>query len=318
MKIQAGLAALISFASVPAGASSYSYAELDAAGRITTQINGQDEAGALYEAGSIGKFACTLAALRLADKGALDIDVQLASVLPELAGTPIARISLRQVLQSRSGIADGLLPAFRADPQDVMQTRSAREAALKYATGELSSDPGSLWSYDLVNWVVVQAVLEQVTGEPIAQTLNRRVLSPAGMGDSRIFIGEIGEGAQPPAQNGQPIPGFLTCAGGLATNASDLIALARFAHKGGLSQNSLAELTTIATPEESYSLGARFIPRGDGDARLMSWQTGSNGAYKSLVVYDPVSDIGFAAMTASGDANAIQKHRGEWIKSHLP
>ena len=196
----------------------------------------------------------------------------------------------------------------------MLQTSTAQDALTKYATGALANPPGSKWSYDLVNWIVVQAVLEEVTGESISAVLRNEVLVPAQMTQSRVFVGAIGEGAQPPAQTGLPIPAFLTCAGGLATTPSDLIALARFAHKGGLSEQSLQALQEVATPEEDYALGGRFIERATDDPRKLSWQSGSNGAYKSLVTYDPVTDTGFAAMTATGNNDDIQQARAQWLK----
>lgn len=295
----------------PAHGSSYAYAELDASGAISTGTEGDTVPDALYEAGSIGKFACTLAVLKLADRGAFTLDDSLGELLPEASGTPIARITLRQVLASRSGIADGLLPAFQSDPQQVMATPDARTAVRRYTLDELAAEPGETWSYDLVNWVVVQAVIEHSTGLPVAQVLEQMVLQPAGMGQSRMFVGEIGEAAHPPAEPSRPIPGFLTCAGGLATTPTDLIALARFPHHGGLSAASVRALMTITTPEEGYTLGGRY--QLAGEQNLISWQTGSNGAYKSLVVYDPTSDTGFAAITASGSNKAIQSARAEWL-----
>ncbi len=301
-------------AAQPAVAQSYSYATLEPDNTVTSSVEGGDTPGALYEAGSIGKFACTLAALRLRDAGRLNIDATLGTLLPTAAPTPIADVSLRQVLQSRSGLADGLMPAFQANARAVLETPGAQEAVLKYATGPLANPPGTAWSYDLVNWIAVQAVMEEVTGEPIAKILRESVLVPAKMTQSRVFIGAIGEGAQPPAQTGLPIPAFLTCAGGLATTPSDLIKLARFAHRGGLSESSLQALQEVATPEEDYALGGRFVHRVEGDPRLLSWQSGSNGAYKSLVTYDPVTDTGFAAMAATGNNEDIQLARAQWLK----
>jgi CubicO group peptidase (beta-lactamase class C family) len=315
MRTSIAMAASLGLATAqPIAAQSFSYAELGPDQVVTAAVEGSDTPGSLYEAGSIGKFACTLAALRLSDADRLDIDASLGSLLPETASTPVAGVTLRQVLQSRSGLADGLMPAFKKDAREVLQTSNAQDALSKYAVGDLANPPGSKWSYDLVNWIVVQAVLEEVTGEPIAAVLRNEVLVPAKMTQSRIFVGAIGEGAQPPAQTGLPIPGFLTCAGGLATTPTDLIALARFAHRGGLSEQSLEALQTVTTPGESYTLGGRFVQRGEEDPRKLSWQSGSNGAYKSLVTYDPVTDTGFAAMTATGSNEAIQEARSQWLK----
>ncbi|MBD2842961.1 serine hydrolase domain-containing protein [Erythrobacter rubeus] len=302
--------------SVPSLAGSFAYAKLDGNGQITSDVAGDDDPGALYESGSIGKFACTLAALRLDDRGVLSIDDTIGQLLPQFAGSPIGPIKLADALASRSAIADGLLPAFQADPRSVMSTPDAATAVERYATGELTGLPGDRWSYDLVNWVVVQAVIEKQTGRPIASVLEELILQPAGLGESRVFFGQIGEGAQAPASPPRPMPGFLTCAGGLASTPRDLIALARFPHKGGLSAGSLDRLMTITTPEEGYTLGGRFLETSNG--QLLSWQSGSNGAYKSVVTYDPASDTGFAAMTASGSNEGIQAARSDWMERRTP
>ncbi len=158
-------------------------------------------------------------------------------------------------------------------------------------------------------------MLEEVSGLPIAQLLEQTVLRPAGMGSSIIFLGRIATGAAVPAAEAPSLPVFLTCAGGLATTPADLVALARFPHMGGLSTASLAELTTVHTPEEDYTLGGRFVRTANGSTeQLLSWQSGSNGAYKSLVTYDSSNDTGFAAMTASGDSAEIEAARAEWMK----
>ncbi|MDE1467354.1 serine hydrolase domain-containing protein [Aurantiacibacter sp. D1-12] len=299
---------------LPAAAQEYAVATLTPNGSIERTTYGGERPDALYEAGSIGKFACTIAALRLVDSGYLMLDSSVDSLLPEFANTPIASITLRQLLASRSGLTDGLLPAFGADPARVMATPDAQTATANFAAGPLAFEPGTQWSYDLVNWVVVQAIVERVTGEPIAQVLNRNVLSPAGMGASKIFVGRVGDAGAVPVNTSPPLPTFLTCAGGLAATPLDLIALLRFAHMGGLSETSLAELMTVHTVEEDYALGGRFIRwDGAGETRLMSWQSGSNGAYKSLAVYDPLSDTGFAAMTAQDDWEEIESAREEWL-----
>ena len=301
--------------SSPVLAGDYAEAVLTPGGQIISKTHGEDAPGALYEAGSIGKFACTIAVLRLTDRDMVSLDDTIGRLLPQFAETPIAPITLRQVLASRSGLADGLMPAVREDPRSALETPDAMTAIDRFATGPLAFPPDSQWSYDLVNWIVVQAVLEKVAGLPVDELLEREVLRPAGMGSSRIFVGRLRNGADAPASDAPPLPGFLTCAGGLGTTPGDLVALARFPHMGGLSAKSLAELTTVHTPDEGYTLGGRFVWEDDDPAkRMLSWQSGSNGPYKSLVTYDPSSDTAFAAMTTTGDSTEIEDARARWMK----
>ena len=290
----------------PLRAKDYASAELTA-----NRIEIHNDDGALFEAGSIAKYACSIAILRLADRDVLSLDDPIGAILPQFEDLPAGTVKLRHVLASRSGIADGLMPALRADPGKVMAITDPAQAAVQFSSGELAAEPDTLWSYDLVNWIIAQAVIEKATDLALDQALLQLVLEPAGMGSSEIFSGTTGAAFAPPAEPSRPLPRFLQCAGGLATTPIDLLALARFPHNGGLSAASLAELMEVNTPEQSYTLGGRY--RMSNAGKPLSWQSGSNGAYKSLVVYDPESDRGFAAMTASGSDKGIQAGRGEWL-----
>ena len=84
---------------------------------------------------------------------------------------------------------------------------------------------------------------------------------------------------------------------------------------GGLSTRSLAALTTVTTPEEGFTLGGRYADPGGQGGMWMSWQSGSNGAYKSLVTYDPASDTGFAAMTAADDTATLDSACEAWLEA---
>ena len=112
------------------------------------------ETRTLYEAGSIAKFACTIAILRLADEGELSLDDPVGALVPALADLPAGRVKLRHVLANRSGIADGLAAAARADVGAVMAISDPAEAASRFGAGDLIKEPGSAWSYDLINWMI--------------------------------------------------------------------------------------------------------------------------------------------------------------------
>ncbi|TRD10793.1 beta-lactamase family protein [Erythrobacter insulae] len=284
---------------------------LSSDGTLNSSVVGYDRANAAFNIGSIGKFACTLAALRLSDQGLLDIDQPIADILPDFdGGSPV--ITTRHLLANRSGLPDGPRPQFLTDAAVPPSTITAIEAANLYASGETIGAPDETFSYNLLNWVVVQAVLEHASGRSFADLLQDTVLKPAGMSNSYMFVGQLGPRGQQPENPAKNLPRFLQCAGGPATTPADLLALLRFPHKGGLSFESLAALTTITTPDQSYTLGGRYI---EHMGRQWSWQSGSIGPYKAFAIYDPQNDIGFAAMTASGKEHAVEDPRNAWLGS---
>lgn len=287
----------------------FSYAELKG-GAVERGVKGDDRPGALYQAGSIAKYACSLAVLRLQYAGVLRLDQPIASILTGFDQRPVGSVTVRQLLANRSGVADGLMPAIRADMDAVLAVEGGREAIERFIPEDLAFDPGSRFSYDLANWIFVQEILETVSGDRLETALDELVFAPAGLSDTRVFSGRPDARMQEPVEPATPAPAWLGCAGGMVSTPSDLVALLRFAHTGGLSPESLGTLMKVVTPEENYSLGGRVETVGQ---RVLDWKTGSNGPYKSLAVYDPQRDIGFAAMSADGNWSAIEAARAAWI-----
>lgn len=288
----------------------YSAATLKPDGSYSTVIAGNAVDGAVYQAGSIAKYACTILALRFVDQGKLDLDQSLGSIFPDKELGEAGRVTMVDLLANRSGLRDGLTSAVEENTSAIMEISDPLDATVKFAAGALSARPDTAFSYDLVNWIAVQAVLEQVGKRPIDDLLTSEVLQNAGMENSYVFDRELGSDAQPPISEARPMPDFLKCAGGLASPPKDLVKMLRFVHLGGLSEGIRATLMQARTPEENYSLGGRY-ERVEG--RLIDWKTGSNGPYKTVVVYDPASDQGFAAMTATDDWSTIERLRDEWL-----
>ena len=103
MKYSLAAALLAIITASPAFSADYAEATLTPDGQIFSQTHGKEDPAALYEAGSIGKFACTIATLRLADRDMISLDETLGRLLPQFADTPIATISLRQCSRTAAG-----------------------------------------------------------------------------------------------------------------------------------------------------------------------------------------------------------------------
>lgn len=241
--------------------SEFASAELLETGEFSVDYSDESEKGAVYQAGSVAKYACTILALRYVDEGLLELNEPIVSYLPNLQLDEAGVTTVADVLANRSGLRDGLTPAVETDMASVLSLRSAETALVEFSSGELSFSPGSEYSYDLVNWIAAQAILERVGGQPIDELLAREALEPAGMNQSFVFEKSLGQEAQTPATEPLPMPDFLKCAGGIAAVPQDLVLLLRFAHKRGLSTRSVQALKAIRTPEENYSLGGRFENR---------------------------------------------------------
>jgi len=271
-----------------------------------------------FETGSIGKWACTIAVLRMVDDGKLSLDDRISQLLPAFSGPNADDIRLQDLLANRSGLSDGLMPAVREDAGAVLSLQiDAVGAANRFAAEPSEVKAGSAYAYDLVNWILVQAILERASGAPIA-TLMDEVLfghNAANLPDSFIADGQTPfDDAPDTAGPAQPLPAWLGCAGGMVTTPVDLLAFVDWVATEGLSPESLARLQRITTPEEDYGLGGQLRIDDELDETLF-WLSGSNGPYKSRVAYRPSTSEAIAIMSAAGDSNPLYETAMNWLSA---
>jgi len=129
-----------------------------------------------FHLGSIGKMFTAAAILRLADEGKLTLDDPLSKYVPEYAHPEAAKITLRQLLTHSAGIGEW-------DGRQVKSDLTGAEAAATM-TAKAEFEPGAHFSYSNAGYVLLQAVIEKVTGEHYAKAIERLVFKPAGMAHS--------------------------------------------------------------------------------------------------------------------------------------
>ncbi|MBW4329800.1 beta-lactamase family protein [Stakelama sp. CBK3Z-3] len=304
-------------ASTPA---SYVETELLPDGSFSTRVGGAGREGALYEAGSISKYACSIAAMALQRQGRLKLTDTLATLLPDYRGAKAGEITLEQLLQNRAGIADGAMIAVREDAKATLALKlSPTEAANRFATRYTDDPPGTAFDYVITNWILVQAILERASGSSIHDVLRDTVYVPAEMTHSTSFTDTLpGDDPVKPVGFTLPMPSYLVCAGGTAATPEDLIRLLRYPYTPGYPGADREALARVASAGSHYALGGRTrVVTVDGVAHPLSWKSGSNGAFKSRAAYDPISDTGYAIVTNEGDLELLQARTNDWAKRTL-
>lgn len=127
---------------------------------------------------SMGKMFTAVAVMQLVEQGRLRLDDTLARVLPAYPNAErAARITIRQLLEHTAGLGDQWSTPRRPVPG--LTGTLATVAAVAHAP--LLFDPGTRWSYSNEGYNVLAAVVEQVTGRPFVEYVQREVLDRAGM-----------------------------------------------------------------------------------------------------------------------------------------
>ncbi|CAM4018092.1 serine hydrolase domain-containing protein [Corallococcus exiguus] len=142
--------------------------------------------------GSVSKWLTAIVVLKLVDGGKLALDAPILTYLPEYRADTGKQLTLRYLISHGSGLPNGLMEAAKKDPSIERETRPLAEAVTLYASGDLVFTPGSRFDYNITNWILVQAILERVSGQSYAQLAQRVVFKPLRMADSGISAGEAG------------------------------------------------------------------------------------------------------------------------------
>lgn len=267
-------------------------AHLRCAGMADIEAARPVTAGTRFKWGSASKWLVSTAALRLVEQGRLSLDAPVTAHLPSLRRDAGDRVLVRHLLSNTSGIPDRLSPALRADPAMRGSTASAIEIATRFATGDLAFAPGAGWDYSPLNWVIVAALLEQLSGEPLPALVARSVLRPLGMTATGFAqadqppmpdLAAAYAGVAPPVRKMLPIPPFLAASGNVAGTAADAARAAHGIFHGPLlSRTSRDALTTVRWPDQDYALGGR-IHLIDGER--WAWETGKVEGYRAHIAH---------------------------------
>jgi uncharacterized protein YbbC (DUF1343 family)/CubicO group peptidase (beta-lactamase class C family) len=133
----------------------------------------------IFDLASLTKVvATTTAVMKLVEQGKVRLNDPVAKYLPEFAQNGKEDITVRQLLTHYSGLAPDL---------DLKTIWDGREKAYQMAFAETpEAPPGSRFSYSDVNFIVLGALVERVSGETLDEYCERRIFAPLKMMHTRF------------------------------------------------------------------------------------------------------------------------------------
>ncbi|WP_433203544.1 serine hydrolase domain-containing protein [Dactylosporangium sp. CS-047395] len=197
---------------------------------------------ALFWLFSVSKPFVALLVHRLIERGALGLDDPLAKHWPEFATNGKAAISVRHVLQHRSG-----LPVARSTVQDAlaMADWNASVRALELARPRFEPGEGPAYQYISFGFLLGELV-HRVTGATVGELLEAEILRPLGMRDTFLGLPDAqwsrhvpvrgrGPGQQVAAAfiNRRAVRRAVIPAAGVSATARDLAVLYTLLVRGG-------------------------------------------------------------------------------------
>jgi uncharacterized protein YbbC (DUF1343 family)/CubicO group peptidase (beta-lactamase class C family) len=133
----------------------------------------------IFDLASLTKvIVTTTAVMQLFEHGAIRLNDPVAKYSPEFAQNGKEDITVRQLLTHYSGLGPDL---------DLKTAWEGKETAYRMAFAEAPEDPpGSKFSYSDVNFIVLAALVERVSGETLDQYATRHIFAPLKMTRTRF------------------------------------------------------------------------------------------------------------------------------------
>ncbi|MCJ7858952.1 serine hydrolase domain-containing protein [Corynebacterium kalidii] len=241
--------------------------------------------------GSVSKPIAATTVMKLVERGRIVLDDPVFEYLPEMPMTDprFRSITIRQLLNHTSGLP------FGADYLDVDDPdRRAVDVIAELRDLELIDDPGSRYAYSSLGYVLVQALIEEVEGEGLAEV------------ESRLFPGlgvldEVSPGARFVGNRAVPWRTPRDGAGlGYGYQGGTVSALAAVVQEffGDRGAEVLDEMTREPVDSGGGELmGLGWRVRDDG----VVWHTGTVPGYFSAVHVDRDQQVAVVVtMNASG------------------
>ena len=242
----------------------------------------------LFDLASLSKVVATTSAiLLLADRGQLALQQPVQRYLPDFAGDGKERVTIRLLLEHRSGLRAGL----RLDTL----ARDAAQARALVLAEPLRYPPGARVIYSDLNAMLLGWIVEAVAHEPLDRFVAREVFTPLRMAETRYRTPKALAGRIMPVglwrghaiagelhdQNAVRLGGVAGHAGLYSTGA-DLARFAQFMLTRGVTRDGppLVRRGTVDT----------FLRRSPGN-RALGWEmrdtttTDNTGALLSPAAY---------------------------------
>ena len=274
-------------------------------GRLdTAQASPAVDENSIYDMASLTKvIATTTAAMILEEQGLLDLDRTVASYLPEFNAPDKAAITVRMLITHRGG-----LEAFAALYRD---TKGREEYLTKINERPLKSTPGTATVYSDWDLILMQLIIERLTGKSLDQFTTERVFAPLGMTstmfnpDSAQFFNRVAPTEIDSVRGGlvrgkvhdenANAMGGVSGHAGLFSSVSDLTVFAQMLLNGGeyngvriVKPSTLARWTAPQSGTSSRALGWDTPSKGSSSGRFFSARSfGHTGFTGTSIWMDP-------------------------------
>jgi D-alanyl-D-alanine carboxypeptidase len=294
-------------------------------GRSGVAVVGRDApvpVDARFRIGSVTKTFTATVVLQLAAEGRLHLDAPLSRYLPGLLSPDYAAVTVRYLLDHRTGLPSPSVPDGVAWQLQHRFDRYTPEGLIRAAlTNRPEFQPGDVQHYTNMGYVVAAVLIRRLTGRTYAEEIHRRIVRPLGLRDT-LVPGDDPDIHGPHAHGYQVLDGKLIdvtrwnqsstpAAGDIVSSLRDLDAFVRALFRGRLlppaQQRELFAVPDVTDFETgghaTYSAGlTRLVVLPDG--RTIWGKSGARYGYSAAIAADTAGVSRLVYSVNSTDAKA--------------
>ncbi|MBM7095344.1 beta-lactamase family protein [Bacillus sp. H-16] len=254
--------------------------------------------------GSVSKPLTALAIMILADDGVVGLEDSIDQHLPWFSyDSPTGEmITIQHLLELKSGIA----PEDSHRVTDDFTTATIREAAEELNGITLAKAPGEHYDYLSVNYILLGAIIEDVSGESFAEFMDNRIFSPLEMTNTTAdYYEELALGYLPGYESwfGMAVKsdGFYDPSGApygyIVSSAEDMATFLSFLLEGGVLLSDEMRAVYLSEPGEGESYGYGWRYKNPFRNSTFPWHPGGTPGYRSEVFLLPEENLGAVLLT---------------------
>jgi len=262
----------------------------------------------VFRLGSLTKQMTTASIMMLAEEGLLQVDDPITQYFPNYP-THGYTITLRHLMTHTSGIIDFL--AIEEFPEIEKEDITAMDVIDFFKNQPMNFAPGEAYSYTNSGYVMLGAIIEQLTGQSYEDFVQERIFTPLGMDNTyhgsfkKIIPNRVTGYAMGP--NGYENSSYLSmtipgAAGAIISTVDDLHTWNTALFAGDVvSMESLEEMTTpfILNNGELSNYGFGLAIQSLRGQPMISHTGGING-FITYAAYLPESDMYVAVLGNTG------------------